>query len=144
MKFLLKKKWEILAVVIVGVALLAYPKYSVQQSGDVNKVVAIVSDSYASCMQFPDNLTPDEQKMQVKLRMNFRKDGTVIDAKIMDETRYEEDPAFKRIADFVLGYALDCGKDPLDGMPEDIYDRWKTLELLFDPRIEKKKEVTKE
>ena len=73
------------------------------------------------------------ENLSVEIRLSINLDGTVTRATIIDNGRYDRDPAYKAAADSALRAVRNPACSPLK-LPADKYDRWKNTVLNFDPR----------
>ncbi len=80
------------------------------------------------------------QDMLIEIRVFLSKEGIVKDAKILNETRYNKDTAFRSVAESARRAVYVCDKKKEDSPfklfaqnYEQTYDSWKTLLLRFNP-----------
>lgn len=86
----------------------------------------------SSCWNFPAGAKyAEELIVQIHLVMNT--DRTVQSARVVDQAKYNRDPAFQAAADAALRAVRNPRCDPLK-LPPAKYDEWKTITLNFDPR----------
>ena len=78
--------------------------------------------------------------MLIEIRVYLNQDGTVKDAKILNQTKYNKDTAFRSVAESARRAVYICDKkkeeSPFRIFPkhyEQSYDTWKTLLLRFNP-----------
>ena len=72
------------------------------------------------------------RNLQVKLKLNIAKDGTVQSAQIVDRVRMAGDPVFRAAAESAERAIMDPSCNPLPLNPEK-YQQWKTMSMTFDP-----------
>jgi hypothetical protein len=68
----------------------------------------------------------------VEVELVIRKDGTVEQAKIVDQKRLRTDQEFRIAAECSLRAVLDPECSPLP-LPEHKYEQWKHMIFVFDP-----------
>lgn len=76
----------------------------------------------------------DAGEMVVSLRINIDPDGTVTKVGMVNGGKYNSDPFYKAAADAARRAVLNPRCNPLKNLPTDKYERWKEIELNFDPR----------
>jgi outer membrane biosynthesis protein TonB len=69
----------------------------------------------------------------VDLEMELSPDGTVIKADVVDKGRMKSDPYFNVAAESARRAVLDPKCNPLP-LPKDKYDKWKNMEMSFNPK----------
>ena len=72
-------------------------------------------------------------EMIISIRIAMNPDGTVQQARIMDDSRMGSDPFFRTMAESALRAALNPRCQPFK-LPPEKYQRWKDMKLTFDPR----------
>ncbi|MBX3486539.1 MAG: hypothetical protein KF798_01370 [Candidatus Paracaedibacteraceae bacterium] len=70
--------------------------------------------------------------LQVKLKLNIGKDGTVQQAQIVDRGRMGADPVFRAAAESAERAIMDPNCNPLPLNPAK-FAQWKTMTMTFDP-----------
>lgn len=72
-------------------------------------------------------------EMIISIRMAMNPDGTVQQARILDDARMSTDPFYRTMAESALRAALNPRCQPFK-LPPEKYQRWKDMKLTFDPR----------
>ena len=72
------------------------------------------------------------RNLQVKLKLNIAKDGTVQQAQIVDRGRVGADPVFRAAAESAERAIMDPSCNPLPLNPAK-HAQWKTMSMTFDP-----------
>lgn len=72
------------------------------------------------------------RNLQVKLKLNIAKDGTVQNAHIVDRSRMAADPIFRAAAESAERAIQDPNCNPLPLNPAK-HSQWKTMTMTFDP-----------
>lgn len=72
------------------------------------------------------------RNLQVKLKLNIAKDGTVQTAQIVDRGRMNSDPIFRAAAESAERAIQDPSCNPLPLNPAK-HQQWKTMTMTFDP-----------
>jgi hypothetical protein len=72
------------------------------------------------------------RNLQVKLKLNIAKDGTVQNAQIVDRARLGGDPIFRAAAESAERAIMDPSCNPLPLNPAK-HQQWKTMTMTFDP-----------
>ncbi|WP_010301187.1 protein TonB [Candidatus Odyssella thessalonicensis] len=72
------------------------------------------------------------RNLQVKLKLNIAKDGTVERAQIVDRGRMAADPVFRAAAESAERAIMDPSCNPLPLNPAK-HQQWKTMTMTFDP-----------
>jgi outer membrane biosynthesis protein TonB len=75
----------------------------------------------------------DAKDLRVQIHIDVGADGSVLNARIVDQGRYGSDPFFRAAAESARRAALNprCAKLHV---PLDKYDQWKSINLFFDPK----------
>lgn len=73
------------------------------------------------------------EDLVVEIRLSVARDRRVIEASVMDQWRYGQDPHFRAAADSALRAVYSPMCTPLD-LPPEKYDLWKDIVVSFDPR----------
>ena len=71
-------------------------------------------------------------KLKVDIFVRLEQDGSVIDASIVEERRYNTDQTYRAAANAALRAVLDASPLPL---PPEKYDQWREFIFGFDPRF---------
>jgi hypothetical protein len=69
----------------------------------------------------------------VEIELFIQKDGTIVKANVVDQSRFQRDAEFRLAAECALRAVLDRECSPLPLNPEK-YDLWKHMIFVFDPR----------
>ena len=96
--------------------------------GEIDSVRAQLN----SCWNFPAGAKYAEN-LVVQLNLVMNTDRTVRSAKVVDQSKYNRDPAFRAAADAAMRAVRNPRCDPLK-LPPAKYNEWKTITLNFDPR----------
>ena len=81
----------------------------------------------------PDAGARDAQTMIVDVVIDVNVDRTVLNAEVVDKTRYASDSFFRAAADRALRAVRNPKCSPLE-LPADKYEQWKRITFTFDPR----------
>lgn len=73
------------------------------------------------------------ENLAVEISLVMSTERTVVSAKIVDQARYNRDPAFRAAADAAMRAVRNPRCSPLN-LPPAKYSEWKTLILNFDPK----------
>jgi outer membrane biosynthesis protein TonB len=73
----------------------------------------------------------DAGSLQVLLNISFKRDGTVANVEIVDNTRYGGNELYRVAADAAVRAVYKCS--PLQNLPVEQYSIWQNLEFNFDP-----------
>lgn len=92
----------------------------------------LVRQQIQRCWNLPAG-AKDAHTMIIGIRMSMNPDGTVQQARILDQGRMGTDPFYRTMAESALRAALNPRCQPFK-LPPDKYQRWKTMKLTFDPR----------
>ncbi len=91
-----------------------------------------IRSQFVKCWNVPAGVK-DAHQLIVTLRIKVNQDGSVTDAKLVqDESRYNSDTIFRAAADSAIRAVWQCS--PLKNLPQDKYGNWKDMELIFDPK----------
>ena len=75
----------------------------------------------------------DAHTMIISIRMVMNPDGSVQQARILDQAKMSTDPFYRTMAESALRATLNPRCQPFK-LPPEKFDRWKTMKLTFDPR----------
>ena len=92
----------------------------------------LVRQQIQRCWNLPAG-AKDAHTMIIAIRMIMNADGTVNQARILDQGRMSSDPFYRTMAESALRAALNPRCQPFK-LPPEKYERWKTMKLNFDPR----------
>lgn len=84
----------------------------------------------AQCWNVPAG-AKDAEDLYIEIALQMGSDGTVNDARIVDQTRLSRDDFFRSAAESARRAVLSCGKLPL---PPEKYESWKNITMTFNPR----------
>lgn len=84
------------------------------------------------CWNVPTGVKYAED-LAVEIRVFMNRDGTVQNASILNQGRYNRDSHFRAAADAALRAVRNPRCQPLK-LPPEKYDQWKTIVIGFDPR----------
>lgn len=84
----------------------------------------------AKCWNVPVGAR-DADKTAVLLRISMQKDGTVVNVKMVDSSKYHAQTFYRAIADSAIRAVYRCSPFKL---PREKFDFWRELELNFDLR----------
>lgn len=106
-------------------------KYNPDLPLSVSEVDAI-RNQFIKCWSVPAG-AKDGYSLVVVLRVLVNQDGAVTDVKLAkDHSRYNGESFFRAAADSAIRAVWRCS--PLQNLPADKYDRWRDMELTFDPK----------
>ena len=94
--------------------------------------IDLVRQQIQRCWNLPAG-AKDAQTMIISIRMVMNPDGTVQQARILDQAQMSSDPFYRTMAESALRATLDPRCQPFR-LPSEKYDRWKNMKLTFDPR----------
>ena len=89
-----------------------------------------VKRQIAQCWNVPAG-AKDAEDLKIEIALQMGADGTVRDARIVDQARLSRDGFFRSAAESARRAVLSCGKLPL---PPEKYESWKTITMTFNPR----------
>lgn len=84
----------------------------------------------AQCWNVPAG-AKDAEDLYIEIALQMGADGTVRDARIVDQARLSRDGFFRSAAESARRAVLSCGKLPL---PPEKYESWKNITMTFNPR----------
>lgn len=84
----------------------------------------------AQCWNVPAG-AKDAEDLFIEIALQMGADGTVRDARIVDQARLSRDGFFRSAAESARRAVLSCGKLPL---PPEKYESWKSITMTFNPR----------
>jgi len=94
--------------------------------------IDLVRQQIQRCWNMPAG-AKDAQTMIISIRLAMNPDGTVQQARILDQARMGSDPFYRTMAESALRATLDPRCQPFR-LPLEKFDRWKNMKLTFDPR----------
>ena len=92
----------------------------------------LVRQQIQRCWNLPAG-AKDAHTMIIAIRMVMNPNGTVQQARILDQSKIGTDPFYRTMAESALRAALNPRCQPFR-LPPEKYERWKTMKLTFDPR----------
>lgn len=96
--------------------------------------ISLVREQFRKCWEIPPGIEKAYEYIVV-VRLQMEKNGDITRVEIADESRarYQSDPDYRAVADFVLKTTRQCS--PVRNMSVAKYQYWRDMELTFDPRI---------
>jgi outer membrane biosynthesis protein TonB len=91
-----------------------------------------LSQHMRKCWIIPAGIR-DAKDMRVPIKLKLARDGTVLEAKIMDTTRMTREPSYRSAAESARRAVLNPKCSPLP-IPLDKYDQFKEFIFNFDPK----------
>ena len=92
---------------------------------------AAIREQVERCWNVPAGAR-DADDLVVEIRVVLGRDGSVVQASILDLTRASTDDFYRAAAESARRAVLNCS--PLRELPADRYDIWQTLTLRFNPK----------
>jgi len=92
----------------------------------------LVRQQIQRCWNLPAG-AKDAHTMIISIRMVMNPDGSVQQARILDQAKMSTDPFYRTMAESALRATLNPRCQPFK-LPPEKFDRWKTMKLTFDPR----------
>src|SRR5262249_46343504 len=92
---------------------------------------AAIREQVEQCWNVPAGAR-DATDLIVEIRVLLNRDGSVLDARIVDTTRAASDTFYRTAAESARRAVLLCS--PLRNLPPDRYDAWRDITLRFDPK----------
>ncbi|MAF94789.1 MAG: hypothetical protein CMM60_03420 [Rhodospirillaceae bacterium] len=104
---------------------------------DLSRALAIseidlVRQQIRECWSLPAG-AKEAENLSIEIRMAMNPDGTVRQARILDQGRLKSDPFFRAAAESALRAVLNPRCNPLK-LPPEKYQQWQNMILIFDPR----------
>ncbi|MEE8351079.1 MAG: energy transducer TonB [Rhodospirillales bacterium] len=93
--------------------------------------IDLVRQQISECWNLPAG-AKEAQDLSIEIRMVMNSDGTVRQARIMDQIRLRSDPFFRAAAESALRAVLNPRCNPLK-LPPEKYQQWQNMTLIFDP-----------
>jgi len=93
--------------------------------------IDLVRQQIRECWSLPAG-AKEAQDLSIEIRMVMNSDGTVRQARIMDQIRLRSDPFFRAAAESALRAVLNPRCNPLK-LPPEKYQQWQNMTLIFDP-----------
>ena len=100
-------------------------KFLLENSSDANE-----RDEFGHT---PLDVAKNEEIKQFLIKQGIKldKDGNVLNSKIVNKGQYGKSQFFDIVAESVLQAIKTCS--PIKNLPNDKYDEWKEIHLIFDP-----------
>ncbi|NQU60988.1 MAG: hypothetical protein HQ512_07645 [Rhodospirillales bacterium] len=93
--------------------------------------IDLVRQQIRECWNLPSG-AKEAQNLSIEIRMVMNPDGTVRQARILDQSRLQGDPFFRAAAESALRAVLNPRCNPLK-LPPEKYQQWQNMILVFDP-----------
>ena len=94
--------------------------------------IDLVRQQIRECWSLPAG-AKEAEDLSIEIRMAMNPDGTVRQARILDQNRLQSDPFFRAAAESALRAVLNPHCNPLK-LPPEKYQQWQNMILIFDPR----------
>ncbi len=94
--------------------------------------IDLVRQQIKECWSLPAG-AKEAENLSIEIRMAMNPDGTVRQARILDQSRLHSDPFFRAAAESALRAVLNPHCNPLK-LPPEKYQQWQNMILIFDPR----------
>lgn len=94
--------------------------------------IDLVRQQISECWSLPAG-AKEAENLSIEIRMAMNPDGTVRQARILDQGRLKSDPFFRAAAESALRAVLNPHCNPLK-LPPEKYQQWQNMILIFDPR----------
>jgi hypothetical protein len=93
--------------------------------------IDLIRQQIRECWNLPAG-AKEAENLSIEIRMAMNPDGTVRQARILDQGRLQSDPFFRAAAESALRAVLNPHCNPLK-LPLEKYQQWKNMILIFDP-----------
>lgn len=93
--------------------------------------IDLIRQQIRECWNLPVG-AKEAQDLSIEIRMVMNSDGTVRQARILDQNRLQSDPFFRAAAESALRAVLNPRCNPLK-LPPEKYQQWQNMTLIFDP-----------
>ncbi len=93
--------------------------------------IDLVRQQIRECWNLPAG-AKEAQDLSIEIRMVMNSDGTVRQARILNQNRLQSDPFFRAAAESALRAVLNPRCNPLK-LPPEKYQQWQNMTLIFDP-----------
>ena len=94
--------------------------------------IDMVRQQIRECWSLPAG-AKEAENLSIEIKMAMNPDGTVRQARILDQNRLQSDPFFRAAAESALRAVLNPHCNPLK-LPPEKYQQWQNMILIFDPR----------
>ncbi len=93
--------------------------------------IDLIRQQIRECWNLPAG-AKEAENLSIEIRMVMNPDGTVRQARILDQSRLQSDLFFRAAAESALRAVLNPRCNPLK-LPLEKYQQWKNMILIFDP-----------
>ena len=94
--------------------------------------IDLVRQQIRECWSLPAG-AKEAENLSIEIKMAMNPDGTVRQARILDQNRLQSDPFFRAAAESALRAVLNPHCNPLK-LPPEKYQQWQNMILIFDPK----------
>ncbi|NQV84167.1 MAG: cell envelope integrity protein TolA [Rhodospirillales bacterium] len=94
--------------------------------------IDLVRQQIRECWSLPAGAR-EAENLSIEIKMAMNPDGSVRQARILDQSRLQSDPFFRAAAESALRAVLNPRCNPLK-LPPEKYQQWQNMILVFDPR----------
>jgi len=94
--------------------------------------IDLVRQQIRKCWSVPAG-AKEAEDLSIEIKVAMNPDGTVRQARILDQNRLQSDPFFRAAAESAKRAVLNPHCNPLK-LPPEKYQQWKNMILIFDPR----------
>ena len=94
--------------------------------------IDLVRQQIRECWSLPAGAR-EAENLSIEIKMAMNPDGTVRQARILNQGRLQTDPFFRAAAESALRAVLNPRCNPLK-LPPEKYQQWQNMILIFDPR----------
>ena len=94
--------------------------------------IDLVRQQIKECWSLPAGAL-EAENLSIEIKMAMNSDGTVRQARIIDQGRLESDPFFRAAAESALRAVLNPRCNPLK-LPPEKFKQWQNMTLIFDPQ----------
>jgi hypothetical protein len=94
--------------------------------------IDLVRQQIKECWSLPAGAREAED-LRIEIKMVMNSDGSVRQARILDQGRLQSDPFFRAAAESALRAVLNPRCNPLK-LPRKKYNQWQDITLIFDPQ----------
>jgi hypothetical protein len=94
--------------------------------------IDLVRQQIRECWSLPAGAR-EAENLSIEIKMAMNSDGTVRQARIIDQGRLQSDPFFRAAAESALRAVLNPRCNPLK-LPSEKFKHWQNMVLIFDPQ----------
>jgi hypothetical protein len=94
--------------------------------------IDMIRQQIRECWSLPAGAR-EAENLSIEIKMAMNSDGTVRQARIIDQGRLELDPFFRAAAESALRAVLNPRCNPLK-LPPEKFKQWQNMTLIFDPQ----------